>query len=145
MEKEEMTEEEIIKIYIQFAIDNWLIANMVWKYEKVLEIDIWQKQTYISLQEKPWFTMSETFNNIELITNSIFIKTIAFWLKDKVLFQWYTWWCSCFRVNNFEFIICSKNAKNDDILKELEYKITIRQAIAIRDKQLKNYINNLIK
>lgn len=69
--------------YIKFAIDNGYIENMVWKYEKILTLDIWEKQTYILLQEKPWFTMSETFNNYELITSDHFINAIARWFWKK--------------------------------------------------------------
>lgn len=109
---------EIAQKYIQFAIDNWLIANIAWKYEKVLEIDIWEKQTYVSLQEKPWFTMSGTFNNIELITKKEFIQVISKWL------DWKTWL----------WHLLHTRIKN----------ITIGQAIAIRDWKLEEFINNLL-
>lgn len=118
-----------IEKYIQFWIENGLIKNFLKEdYEEITKLEIWDKNIYISINIKPWYTASETFNLIELITSKEFIGAIARGI-NKIKWDFYIW-----RVlTNTEF----DSESTEEIL-------TTEQAIAIRDGELEEFITKLL-
>jgi hypothetical protein len=78
-------------------------------------LNVWPKNTHICVLEKPWHTMSETFNNIELITSKPFIDSVLIGLRDK----WYS---------------------NDDYWTISKIKFLNEQSYAIYDENLDEFI-----
>lgn len=122
-----------IERYIQFAIDNGYIQNIFWKYEKIIDLCIWNKQTFIWLLEKPWFTAHETFNNIEMFTSKYFIKAVASWIIKS--------WKKSFKLERAWLTNIDWEWLTIDTLIQ---RITIDQAIAIRDDKLEEFIEQLL-
>ena len=104
--------------------------------EKILELEVWEKQTFLQVQIKPGLTWTETFNNIELITSENFLDSIASGLWNKA-----PYWKS----KGYKVKMCFPEVGqlNYEEKEELLEDLTLFQAVAIRKKNLENFIENL--
>jgi len=119
---------EIIKQYINFAIENWY--NLLdWRRYKLNEI----KDNFIIFYDEKKFENIK-YCLINCITSENFIEAVVRWLIKE---------------DNIDIFINSefcKNAKftwNYENLSEITI-LTIHQAIAIRDNKLEEFIINLL-
>lgn len=117
----------IIEQYLQFAIDNWLtITNqyihkfsLCWNYVD-FEIIVNDESDFSHLEHP-------SRNIIELITSKSFIESIARWVDKKILRP---------------AVYYSKEQREQQI-KTIIDNVTNKQAIAIRDWKLEEFIINL--
>lgn len=124
---------EIIEKYIQFAIDNWYKFNVEYNYNRIVRFEYREAQRDVVFTTNTYFSI---FWHIELITSKEFIEAVARWL-DKVDINSLHWW-KIYITRLRWFFIWNYDSPN------LVDTITHKQAIAIRDEKLEEFINNLI-
>lgn len=116
--------------YIRFAIKNWLIEWMLWEpYEKLIDLDVWEHQVYFHWRIKNWYTFTDTFDIIRLITSKEFIEAIADFIVKRQC-EWMTQ----------EHI----DKYSDNWTIKEKQRITIQQALAIRDNKLEEFYRNIL-
>jgi len=113
--------EKLIKQYLKFWIENWY--KLKWKLHSIThhfsEVNIIYDEVDITIQEQYKFNLTcDKYNLIALITSKEFIEAIARWINKRLHYKiTYTSW-------------------------QLDV-ITTKQAIAIRDDKLEEFIINL--
>ena len=124
-------QEQIIEDYIQFAIDNGLMQDDCIHWEiKIMGYEIDDDTWLIMLRTDT--TASFKHYYIWLLTSLSFIEAVVKGIMDiKEKKYW---------LDNFDDEI---NTYSDEILRTRD-RITIDQAIAIRDDRLEKIINNLL-
>ena len=133
---------EILEKYIQLAIDNGYNG---WN-DKIEYISAWN--TMVKLIDKIGWT--KVYDILELITSKLFIEAVANWILKTI-----TSWEFKRLLNLPEYTY--KSADDKQFLfweyfswdSTVDYKvliayITCNQAIAIRDRKLEEFINNLL-
>lgn len=116
--------QELIQKYIEFAIENWYSIDG--ESEK---FDVWYHrwtEKYLIVETEVWFI----FPVILIITSKEFIESVSRWIiKSK-------WNWEQIQEEIEDFI-------NTFVWNEI-YKLTTRQAIAIRDNKLEEFIENIL-
>ena len=107
---------EIIEKYIQFAIDNWFKIKKLNIKKYCLMSNIWAWYCEVYIHFDYWENNFKNINLIELITSKEFINAVASWIINEY------WFCT-----------------------QETYDLTIKQALAIRDNKLEEFILSIIK
>lgn len=109
-----------IEKYVKFGIENWL------KDYKKCKVN-WNSVCFDGMQH---------YNIIECITDKSFIKAIARWLEEE---HYWNTNLLC------EYRFWMKDNWEDCYIWEIIAWLTYRQAIAIRDNKLEEFITNLLE
>lgn len=122
---------ELLEKYIQFAIDNWF--------------RFWSESWFITFIENNVITVHFPieledceYNLIETITSEKFIKAISIWFVKQWDIVTNIYWEKSFELNWFTYQF------EEEQFKWFIDKITIEQAIAIRDSKLEEFIKTIL-